>query len=259
MIGAFFLFFTIYNIYHEEPSSFARKLVIEGAAQVRRIFDYPLQMAKEAWKKYIFLVGVTEENRKLKKDIDELVNRIASYREAYEENKRLRRLLKLEEELPFKHVAARVIGVDRKSLNKAMIINRGSVHGIKENAPVITDRGLVGRVIETSWHVSRVLLLIDETSNIDAILQTTRVQGIVQGTGHGCSIKYIGKTDEVKVGDAVITAGISKTFPKGLLIGYVSRVDWREGGMFKKVEVDPSVDFSRLEEVMVLLGQEGKP
>ncbi|MCX7982533.1 MAG: rod shape-determining protein MreC [Syntrophales bacterium] len=256
LIGGFFLFLAVYNIHREEPTSFLRKLIVEGAVKLRYLLDYPLKSAKEAWQKYIFLVGVTEENKRLKKEIDRLLAQVANYREAYEENKRLRNLLKLDEELRLKHLTARVIGMERKSPVKAMIINRGSSHGVKRNDPVITDRGLVGRVIEPSWQVSRVLLIIDETSCIDAILQTNRVQGIVQGTGRGCSIKYVGKTDEVKVGEAVVTAGISHVFPKGLLIGYVSRVDWREGGMFKKVEVEPAVDFSRLEEVMVIIGQD---
>jgi len=256
-VGVFLFSFTVYNFYHDEHVSFFRQIVIEGATIVRNALDYPLKAAKNAWERYIFLVGVVEENRKLKKDIDRLVSQLANYKEADEENKRLRSLLKLSEEIRFRHVVARVIGVDRKSVVKAMIINRGTIDGVRKNDPVITDRGLVGRVTETSWRVSRVLLLIDETSNVDAIVQNSRVQGIVQGTGHGCAVKYVGKVDEVKVGDAVITAGISQIFPKGLLIGHVSRVDWREGGMFKKVEVDPAVDFSRLEEVMVLLIHDG--
>jgi len=253
LIGVGLLLLVVYNSYHPEQTGVARKIIMEGATALEYVLREPLKLARDTWQKYVFLVGVVEENRKLKKDVNRLIGQLVQYQEAYEENKRLRNLLKLEEKLQFRHIFARVIGVDRKSMVKSLIINRGSLDGVKRNAPVITDRGLVGRVLETSWHISRVLLLIDETSNVDVIVQSSRVQGMLQGTGHGCSIKYVGKMDEVKMGDAVITAGISRVFPKGLLIGYISHVDWREGGMFKKVEINPAVDFSRLEEVVVLI------
>jgi len=111
----------------------------------------------------------------------------------------------------------------------------------------------VGRIIETSRDASRVLLLIDESSNVDSIVQGSRSHGILQGSDQGrCVLKYIPKMEVVRIGDAVISSGLCGVFPKSWLLGTVSRVTRGENGLFQKVEVIPSVDFSKLEEVLVL-------
>jgi rod shape-determining protein MreC len=124
--------------------------------------------------------------------------------------------------------------------------------------PVMADQGVVGRVIETSWHTARVLLLIDEKSNIDAAVQASRAQGILQGSSvSGCHLKYVTNLEDIKPGDVVISSGIAGVFPKGLLLGTVKSVDKKEGGLFQKIIVTPAVDFSTLEEVLVL--EKSKP
>jgi rod shape-determining protein MreC len=151
-----------------------------------------------------------------------------------------------------------VIGSDQKSVLKTILINRGTSHGLKKDCPVVTDQGVVGRIIETSWHVSRVLLMTDANSNIDALIQSNRVQGILQGAGAaGCTLKYVSKTEDVKTGDLVLTSGLSAAFPKGRLLGVVHRADKKDSGLFQKIEVSPAVDFSRLEEVLVLVVKQG--
>ncbi len=112
----------------------------------------------------------------------------------------------------------------------------------------------MGRIVEASSHVSKILLLIDESSNIDALVQENRIQGILQGAGSlGCSLKYVSKTETVNVGNIVISSGLSGLFPKGLLLGSVKSVDKTDSGLFQKVDVAPFVDFARLEEVMVIV------
>ena len=148
------------------------------------------------------------------------------------------------------------MGSDHKSVLKTILINQGTAHGLRKDLPVIADQGVVGRVIETSWNVSRVLLLTDANSNIDVMIQSNRVQGILQGGGAaGCTLKYVAITEEIKVGDVVLSSGLGLNFPKGLLMGVVSRVDKKEAGLFQKIEVKPTVDFSRLEEVLVIITQ----
>jgi rod shape-determining protein MreC len=127
---------------------------------------------------------------------------------------------------------------------------------VRKDLPVITDQGVVGRVIETSWHVSRILLVTDTNSNIDGLIQSSRVQGILQGAGaSGCALKYVAKTEDVKAGDVVLSSGLVVTFPKGLMLGVVTRADKKDSGLFQKIDVAPAVDFARLEEVLVLLIQ----
>jgi rod shape-determining protein MreC len=116
----------------------------------------------------------------------------------------------------------------------------------------------VGRVIETSWHASRVLILIDENSNIDALIQRSRAQGILQGAGSaGCNLKYISRAENVQTGDVVLSSGLAGVFPKGLLLGVVTGTSGGEGGLFQKIDVAPAVDFGRLEEVLIPIPDAG--
>ena len=248
----------MYGVRHPYENGLLRKLVIETSAPLDLFFRTPINAAQQAWQRYLFLVGVGEENRRLKKEHDRLTGQVVQYREAYYESLRLQRLLRLQGELGYATVPARVIGTDQKSVLKTILINRGTTHGLRKDLPVVTDQGVVGRIIETSWHVSRVLLLTDANSNIDALIQSNRVQGILQGAGAvGCTLKYVAKTEDVKTGDTVLSSGLAITFPKGLLLGFVHRADKKDSGLFQKIEVIPAVDFSRIEEVVVLLLKQG--
>jgi rod shape-determining protein MreC len=115
---------------------------------------------------------------------------------------------------------------------------------------------LVGRVIETTWHASRVLILTDESSNVDAMIQRTRANGILQGTGMGTgNLKYIVKTDAVRKGDIVLTSGLGGVYPKELLLGVVREAENNKTSMFQNIDVVPFVDFLKMEEVLVVTGK----
>ena len=125
--------------------------------------------------------------------------------------------------------------------------------------PVIAPPGLIGRLIDVSWHASKVLLFIDENSNVGAIVQRTRTQGIISGAGpRGLILKYISKTQDVKEGDVIVSSGMGGVFPKGLLIGQVSNVDRQHNSLFWKINVVSFVDFSKLEEILILASEEAK-
>jgi len=112
---------------------------------------------------------------------------------------------------------------------------------------------VVGRIIECSLHASRVLLIIDYNSNIDAVVQGTRYQAIMQGGGvMGCTLKYVEKSEDIKAGDLVVTSGIGGIFPKGMPLGTVVNVE-KSLGLFQKVDVLPAVAFQKLEEVSVII------
>jgi rod shape-determining protein MreC len=243
-----------YSVKQPSEAGFFRKLVLEATAPLFGVINASGNQISSAWNRYLFLVGLEEENRRLKKENALLANELLQYREGDLEQKRLYKLLNLKESLNYPTIAARVIAKDQTSLIKTILIDKGTAHGIRVGLPVVADRGVVGRIMESSWHVSRILLLIDENSNIDALLQEGRNQGILQGGGSGvCDLKYIPKTETVKVGDVVISAGLSGVFPKGLLLGVVTGADKNAEGMFQKVPVVPFVDFEKLEEVLVFL------
>ncbi|OGP85751.1 MAG: rod shape-determining protein MreC [Deltaproteobacteria bacterium RBG_16_58_17] len=234
-------------------TGFLRKMVLEAAAPVEDTINISLQNLHDVWKRYLFLVGLDDENRRLRKRNAGLTEQLNRYREGSLEAMRLQKLLDLREGFPQRAVAARVIDRNRSSLFKTLLINKGTADGLRVGLAVLSDQGVVGRIIETSWHASRVLLLIDGNSNIDGLIQRSRAQGILQGAGSaGCSLKYISRAEEVLAGDVVISSGLSGVLPKGLLLGVVTGASRKEGGLFQKIDVAPAVDFEKLEEVLAL-------
>lgn len=242
-----------YSVSSLSETGFLRKMVLETASPVENAVNVSLTGLHDAWKRYLFLVGLEDENRRLQKQNAALAEQLNLYREGYLEGVRLRKLLSLRETFQHQAVAARVIDRDRASLFKTLLIDKGTADGLKVGLPVLADNGVVGRIIETSWHASRVLLLIDENSNVDALIQRSRAQGILQGAGPaGCNLKYVSRAEEVVVGDVVVTSGLAGVFPKGLLLGAITGVSRRDGGLFQKIELAPAVDFRNLEEVLAL-------
>ncbi|MFA4916785.1 MAG: rod shape-determining protein MreC [Syntrophales bacterium] len=244
---------TFRNVRRSSETGIVEKLVLEMAAPLMNAINRPLEGLMSAWQRYIFLVGLEEENRKLKKKTALLTQQLIQYREGYSEGLRLQKLLGLKEKISYNVVAARVIGRSQLSVFQTMLINRGTIHNLRVGLPVASDQGVVGKITKTSWHVSKILLLTSENSKIDALVQRTRVQGILQGSGLRCQMKYIFKTDDVMVGDAVISSGIGGVFPKGFLLGFVTGVDKKGSGLFQNIEVTPSLDVTRVEEVAVIL------
>ncbi len=234
-------------------AGFFRKLVLEAALPLEKAVTATMKVLGDSWKRYIFLIGLEEENRRLKKDNAILTDKLNRLKEGNLEAQRLQKLFALKDNLEHSVIAARVIDKSLSALYKTILINRGSSHGIKAGMPVINDQGVVGRVVEVSWHTSRILLIIDEKSNIDAAIQDNRAQGILQGDGSsGCHIKYVSTLEDVKAGDTVVSSGLAGVFPKGLILGTVQYVDRKEGGLFQKIMVNPAVDIGKMEEVLVL-------
>jgi len=242
-----------YNLKYGIDKSFLRKIVLETASPVQNVISGSLLSIKDAWLRYILLVGIQDENRNLKKKINELQAVIVSYQEGYQEAQRLKKLLSIADRDDYRFITARVIGREQAALSRTVLINKGSADGLKNGMPVIAHPGLIGRLVDVSWHVSRVLLFIDENSNVDAIVQRNRTQGVISGAGSGGMIlKYISKIQDVQKGDVVISSGMGGVFPKGWLIGQVIHVDRQDAGLFLKINVAPFVDLSKLEEVLIL-------
>ena len=247
-----------YSAVRLSETGLLRKMVLETAAPIEDAINISLKSLHDAWKRYLFLVGLENENRQLRREKALLSEQLNRYREGYLEGMRLQKLLALKDGFPYRTVAARVIDSDRTSLFKTLLINKGTSDGLRVGLAVLSDQGVVGRIIETSWHASRVLLLIDENSNIDALIQRSRAQGILQGAGAaGCNLKYISRVEEVLTGDVVLSSGLAGVFPKGLLLGIVTGVSRKEGGLFQKIDVAPAVDFGKLEEVMAVITETG--
>jgi rod shape-determining protein MreC len=232
---------------------------LEAVAPVQKVLNFSITSIKDNWSRYIFLVGIEDENKKLNRKINELKAVIVSYQESYQEAQRLKKLLSLSDDYNYNFISARVIGREQAALSRMILINKGSSDGLKTGMPVVAPPGLIGRLVDVSWHVSKVMLFIDENSNIDAIVQRNRTQGIISGAGsRGLILKYISKTQDVKEGDVIISSGMGGVFPKGMMVGQVIHVDRQDGGLFLKINVAPYTDLSKLEEVLILSSDETK-
>ena len=213
-----------------------------------------VQTIQDAWWNYLFLVSVSKENQRLLTELGNSRQKIIQQSELELENHRLRELLGFKRSLPSPAIAAEIIGKDPSAWFKTVLINKGSVDGLRRGLPAVSSSGVVGQIIEVFGRQSRLMLIIDRNSGADALVQRTRARGIVKGTSQDdCYLDYVLHADEVKVGDLVVSSGFDGVYPKGLLIGTVTAVDFKGGDFFKDVQITPAVDFDKLEEVLIIM------
>jgi rod shape-determining protein MreC len=150
-------------------------------------------------------------------------------------------------------LSAELIGRDTTPWFKTIIIDKGKADGIEKGFAVVVPEGIVGQVIHASYHYSKVLLIIDSNSAVDALVQKIRARGVVKGEPTGlCLFDYVLRKHEINVGDTVVSSGLDGVYPKGLRIGRVSEVVKRNSDIFQEITVIPFVDFETLEEVLIL-------
>jgi len=197
-------------------------------------------------------------NEELQSLADSLMIENVRLEELESENETLRQLLQFTQANPTHsyraaEVVGHVVGQDPSNLLRYIIIDVGTGDGIAKGMPVVTDRGLVGRIVEVSSRSSKALLITDASSSVNAIIQSSRATGVVEGKADGGLVmKYIPQQVTVNVGDIILTSGLGATFPKRLVIGQVTAVHKRDIEMFQQAEIKPTVDFERLEIVLVI-------
>ncbi len=249
-----------FSLYFKSPdkTGFFRGIVLEAAAPLGHAVNSALGSVGTAWKRYVMLVKLEEQNRRLAQTLESLKREANDLREMSLECVRLRQLMDMKKDLEFPTVAASVTRRDRLSVFWTVLLNKGSSDGIEIGFPVVTAEGVAGRIIEVSWNASKALLLVDYNSNIDALVQRTRCQGVLQGSGSsGCELKYVQRTQDVQVGDVVISSGLDGVFPKGLVLGTVDAVERKDAGLFQQIRVSPVLDIGKLEEVVVIFLKRG--
>jgi len=207
---------------------------------------------RDAWSGYGNLRHVRAENEALKRQLGELQVQFQQERARAESARQLEKLLGFQQQLRVDTIAAGVIGASASLDFRGITIDRGSTHAVTANMAVIAPTGLVGRVVTPTAHASKVQLLIDRNAAAGALVERTRAQGIVVGTGVDMlRMDFVAVTADVKVGDTVVTSGVDGIYPKGFVIGKVEQVD-NGNGIYKVVRVRPAVEFNRLEEVLVV-------
>ncbi|MBF0362625.1 MAG: rod shape-determining protein MreC [Oligoflexia bacterium] len=238
----------------EEKITFFQRIVIEATAPIQSFVINLRKSVNFFFDHYVFLVSTSFDNDQLKKKVHELENAIFVLRELELENRRLKDLLKFGEEIPREKILAQVVGLDSTSEFKVLRINKGSRDGIKLKSTVVTTNGLVGHIYRLSDHYSDVLSILDQNSRIDAIVTRTRSHGVVQGfSDYKCIMKYVTRTEPIQVGDELVTAGLGNIYPKGLKVGTIVNIERESYGITQFVELVPSIDFRKLEEVVVLV------
>jgi rod shape-determining protein MreC len=232
----------------------AEKIAVEIAAPFQKFFVGTVTLVRDLWRNYFFLVETRQENALLKRRIGLLEIDNSRYQELLLANQRLRELLGFQENTREPLFAARVIGWDSSGLFKSIILDKGEGDGIRVNMPVVNSEGIVGRIVSVAPNYARTLLITDQNSAIDGLVQRSRGRGMLKGGGSSdCSFDYVIKTCEIRTGDTIVTSGLGGVFPKGLHLGVVTEINDFPGKLFKDVRVAPAVDFSRLEEVLIIL------
>ena len=207
---------------------------------------------RNAWNSYVNLRGVRAENERLKEQLGSLQVQFQQERAKAERARQLERLLGFQQQLTIDTVPSVVIGAGATTDFRVITIDKGSTSGIATNMAVIAPTGVVGRVVTPTSHASKVQLLIDRNAAAGALVERSRAQGIVIGAGENIvRMDFVEATADVKVGDTIVTSGIDGIYPKGFVIGKVETVGGGNG-IYKNIRVRPSVEFNRLEEVLVI-------
>ncbi len=230
-------------------------IVLEGMRPLQDAVASGLGVLADWWRTYIALIGVKQENDRMRRRILDLEQQAVRLAEVEQTDKRLGALLDFRFALEGDVRAARIIGRDPLPWFGTLIINQGEADGVHKTMAVISPFGVVGQTMTTSAHSARVLLITDHNSGVDAVVQRSRARGIVEGAlDGGCVMKYLKRGEDVDVGDRVVTSGLDGIFPKGILIGDVIHVTRGNRGLLQVADVKPSVPLDRIEEVLVVRG-----
>ncbi|MFZ0928628.1 MAG: rod shape-determining protein MreC [Syntrophobacteraceae bacterium] len=251
-ISAFLYIFSL-NFRTPNKMDVLQRSVTETVSPPIQLFGRLFSSLEQFFKEYIWLKNLRGENESLKREIAELQSRVTSYQEAYVENQRLRRLLDFKTTTMAETIPAQVIVHDLTGWFQTLMVDKGFRDGVAPDMPVVNDEGLIGRVLDVSNRYSRVLLITDQGSAVDAVDQRNRVRGILCGKdANGCLLKYIRGNLDIKEGDLVISSGKDGIYPKGLRLGVVRAVYKDPVDLFQKIDVKPLVRLSALEEVLII-------
>jgi rod shape-determining protein MreC len=227
--------------------------VISVLMPIQAFIDETVQQGHDLWATYVHLTQVHRENLQLKEEIERLQGQLHEHREAYLQQQRLRRLLEFRSSSFATAIPAEVLGVDPSQWAEVIMISKGTTDGVAKDRAVLTYQGLIGHTIEVMPRYARVLLITDHRSAVDALIQRTRARGLIMGTSRRLlSLQYVDISEDVRVGDRIISSGLGDIYPKGVLIGTVTAVRAQAYGLFHEIDVQPAVDLLKLEEVLAL-------
>jgi rod shape-determining protein MreC len=222
-------------------------------SRVQRAAAGGIDRVSGTWSHYVDLRGVQAENERLRREVVDLGVKLQQEQALARRGQRLELLLKLQSAIARPTLAADVIAGDATSYFRTVTINRGTRDGVRRDLAVVAPAGVVGRIVgDPSRVTARVQLLIDRTAGAGALIERSQAGGVVVGDGQALRFEYVSPLADVAVGDAVVSSGLDGIYPRGFVIGRVATI--AGAGASRRITVQPSVDFSSLEEVLVVTG-----
>ena len=240
-----------------ESTRLIRVWAVGAITPLERCLVWGQTYSGNLWHNYFYLRGVRAENRQLKEQIDQLRLEQVRLNQDAEQAHRLQALLSFKERYISKTVAAQVIGSSGSDQSRSVYIDKGASDGIEQDMAVITADGVVGKVLSVFPSTSLVLLINDQSSGVGAILEKSRLQGVLRGTPNGeVMLERVMGDEQVVPGETLLTSGGDQIFPKGLPLGRVAKVAGTDSGLFLNIKVKPAASLGRLEEVLVVLAKQ---
>jgi rod shape-determining protein MreC len=237
----------------EEKTRLIRIWAVDAVTPCERALVWVQNGSGNLWHNYFYLRGVRAENRQLKDEIEQMRLQQVRLADDAAQARRLQTLLAFKEQFISRTVAAQVIGSSGSDHSRIVYIDKGENAGIKRDMAVMTSDGIVGKVLLAYPSVAQVLLISDESSGVGALLEKTRLQGVLRGTANGeVVLERVMSDEQVPVGETVLTSGGDQIFPKGLPVGTVTRVGSGRD-LFLNIKIKTAADLSKLEEVLVLV------
>lgn len=238
----------------DSEQSVLRTWLVTAFAPIVRTGDSVFSTVKGAGSSYIDVRHAREENIELREKVDQLTAERNAALERAAELDLLRAQLALPTRPAYRELAANVISRDASLWFRRLVIDRGSLNGVKRDMPVTTTGGIVGRVISVGPTFAMVQVITDKHAGVGAMLQTSRAMGELRGMDNNRSeLKNISSTEKVEVGESIVTTGLDRIYPKGLLVGTVESVEADPSAPWHKIVVKPSAPVDRVEHVLVLL------
>ncbi len=234
-------------------TTFLESTLISLLVSVQSVVTKPIHVIRDVWYGYIYLVQVQEENSRLRAEVSRLREERNRLQENYLYYQRLHKLLEFPRPETWQTIPAEIVGLDASNWTEMVYISNGTRQGMQKGMAVFTQDGIVGQIVQVTPYFSKVMLITDARSAVDALVQRTRARGVVVGRGqNSAEMRYIPLGADIQEGDRIISSGMGGIFPKGLEIGVVEKIEEQSLSFFQSVKVLPNVDFSRLEEVLVL-------
>jgi rod shape-determining protein MreC len=258
-------FFLRANMKKPENLNVMDRAILRVSAPIEFAASSVARGISSIWEDYVYLVDVKQDNAKLAYENARLRERVHQLEQAQIENQQLKRVLQMKESMPVDAVSAQIVGKDFTEFFRVtrVVLDRGvRDRDIKQHMPVVSPDGVVGAVLHVAGDSVDVELAVDAAFGVDVEDERTKARGFVRGTGdparYACKVEMVDSRDEVEIGDLLVTSGKGKWFPRGIPVARVTKVKKRELGREQEIEASPTVDFSRIENVLILVTQPGE-